>query len=88
VIKDGHAEDVNHMQVGLLLTKEKLLSITLNANIYIWSTSRSLEGSGSLPVDVIQGHSNYIEAIAFVDGVLISGDQDGKLFSWSKENKA
>jgi hypothetical protein len=48
----------------------------------VWNHSASDSG---LPTTVVQGPANYITALTNANGTLISSDQDGKIFSWSKD---
>lgn len=76
-------EKLENQQLGLISTPSETLTVSLNSNINIWNHSSLSEGVRT-PSLTIQGHSNYISAIASANGVLISSDQDGKVFSWSK----
>ncbi len=70
--------------MGVLNTPDSLISLSLNSNINIWSHA-DIEAGSKHPTDVIQGHSNYVNNLAFADGILVSSDIDGKIFSWTRD---
>ena len=75
---------MENAQVGVLNTPDSLISLSLNSNINIWSHA-DIEAGSKHPTDVIQGHSNYVNNLAFADGILVSSDIDGKIFSWTRD---
>lgn len=70
--------------MGVLNTPDSLITLSLNSNINIWNHA-DIEAGAKHPSSIIQGHSNFVNNLVFADGVLVSSDIDGKIFSWNRE---
>lgn len=56
----------------------------MNSNINVWSKT-DVDGGVKTPSYIIEGHSSIIYAMTNVNGVIVSGDSKGKVYSWNKE---
>lgn len=68
---------VEHQQVGIIVTKEYIISLSLNGDLNLFTPD------GSAPVKVIYGHQRALTAAAVFDSMLVTGGSEGKLEQWT-----
>lgn len=71
------AVSVDHQQVGVTVTKDYVISLSLNGNLNFFAPD------GSSPVKVIYGHQRALTAASVSENVLVTGGSDGSLQEWS-----
>lgn len=65
---------VDYQQVGVVVTKDYVLSLSLNGEINLFAHD------GSSPSEVIHGHQRPLTKVAVIEDQLVSGGSDGTLF--------
>ncbi|GEQ70272.1 hypothetical protein JCM33374_g3948 [Metschnikowia sp. JCM 33374] len=68
---------VEHQQVGVVVTKDHVLSLSLNGEINLFAHD------GNSPTRVIHGHQRPLTKVTVVGETLVSGGSDGSLFQRS-----
>lgn len=67
---------VETQQVGVVVTKDYVLSLSLNGNLNLFKFD------SSSPDDVIYGHQRALTTVDLASGTLITGGSDGSLQQW------
>lgn len=67
---------VDHQQVGVTVTKDYIVSLSLNGDLNLFAPD------STLPVKFIYGHQRAITAAASFDKVVVTGGSDGSLEQW------
>ncbi|PVH20542.1 hypothetical protein CXQ85_002336 [Candidozyma haemuli] len=70
---------VSNQQVGLILTKEYAVSLSLNGNLNFF------KHTDSTPSKIWYGHQKTLTAVASDDKYVYTGDSDGLLIRWEKD---
>lgn len=68
---------VENQQVGVVVTNEYVVSLSLNGNLNYFTTG------SSLPKHVVPGHQLALTAVQFLNNTLITGGADGKALKWA-----
>lgn len=68
---------VENQQVGVVVTKEYVVSLSLNGNLNYFAS-----GSSS-PKHVVPGHQLALTAVHFSNNTIVTGGADGKLLKWA-----
>lgn len=72
-------KSVDNQQVGVVVTKEYILSLGFNGDLYYWAK----DGSSEEPLKVVQGHQKAITGLS-TSPKLYSGSLDGAILEWTK----
>lgn len=67
---------VDHQQVGVTVTKDYIISLSLNGNLNFFTPD------GTSPAKVIFGHQHALTASCVFEKTLITGGSDGSLEKW------
>lgn len=71
-----HPKSVENQQVGLAVTKDYVLSLSLNGNLNFFTHNGSFSHT-------IFGHQSALTQVVLVDNNLITGGSDGLLIKWN-----
>lgn len=78
-------EKIENQLIALGITKEFFYSFNLNSDLLTFFGKDIFEEDKLLPQSVSVGHKNHVTALANRGDLLVSGDQDGRLFYWQND---